>query len=218
MNGQVALLPALCAQAESNMKLPANHTEAQVIEAVNNALSHLCDKYAFGIYTEADLYQEGWCEALKLLELGKYDHTRPLAAYVFTHVSRRFMNLSRDRLFRLEPPCTVCHKGDFCTNTNQPCSKYRAWYKRNMAKASLQRPLGMDHVSDTNERNTRSESTVCDDLATKELLRKIDTELPIELRTSYLQMRAGVNIPKAKRRTIESAIRSIIGSTDCDDE
>lgn len=45
-----------------------------------------------------------------------------------------------------------------------------------------------------------------------EVLALIDEHLPLDLRATYLQMRAGVaNIPKHKRAAVEKAVRDILG-------
>ncbi len=47
------------------------------------------------------------------------------------------------------------------------------------------------------------------------MLTRIDTHLDVELRATYLQMRAGKAVPKAKRQVVEAAVREILGA--CED-
>jgi len=192
------------------VKTPAGMTENEVVESVERVLDTLAKHHAFGIWSEEDIRQYGWEEVLEMLEKDKYDASRPFENFVYVVVRSRFHNLRRNKLSRNDPPCKSCHSGDNCTGTNVPCVKYESWRKRNAAKANVQRPLDLNNIADEREGRTRMESTVVEDLATQELLELIDLHLPIDLRANYLQMRAGVSIPKARRKQIELVIREII--------
>jgi DNA-directed RNA polymerase specialized sigma24 family protein len=192
------------------VRLPPNYTEDQVLDIINKVVNQLAPRFVFGSYDADDLRQEGVIWALELLDKGTYDPGRPLDNYIYTHVRNRMCNFKRDRYCRNDPPCRDCHAGHLCDD-GQPCKTYSAWRQRNAAKANLQRPLDITNISDERERRTRVESSSSDDAAVNELLGKIDRELPVELRGTYLQMRAGVSIPKAKRLQVEAAVKEIIG-------
>ena len=51
-----------------------------------------------------------------------------------------------------------------------------------------------------------------DDIQMRELLARIDERLPVAIRATYLQMRAGKSVPKARRAEVEAAVRVILGS------
>lgn len=192
------------------MKIPPGMTEADVLEAIEKAVNALASSFTFGIYDIDDIKQQGRLYALLVLEDEKYDPSRPLPNFLYAHIRNRLINLKRDKLHRNDPPCRQCATGDFCT-AEGPCKKFQDWRRRNTAKANLQRPLDLNHLSDDKENRTRIDDSVSEDVALAEMLRMIDEQLPVELRPYYLQMRAGVSIPKAKREQVNSAIKEIVG-------
>lgn len=191
------------------MKIPPGLTEAEVLSAIEKAVNILAPSFVFGYYDLEDIKQEGRLQAFKVLETEKYDPSRPLANFIYAHIRNRYINLLRDKLRRNDPPCQRCHEGCFC-EPDGPCEQYAAWKERNCTKANLMRPLDLAHVADENERHTRIESTVVNDVEIDEIVQLIDTHLPIELRATYLQMREGVSVPKAKRQLVEDEVRNII--------
>lgn len=195
------------------MTIPPGHTEASVLKAIEKAVNILAPSFVFGPYVLDDIKQEGFVFALEALEKGRYDPTRPLENYLYTHICNRFCNLKRNRFRRNDPPCAKCHAGDVCPDAipGDSCPKYRFWRERNQSKANLCSPISLDHISDERERRTRANSTVEADAEIGELLDRIDEKLPIELRQPYLQMRAGVSVPKPVRLKVERAIIEICG-------
>lgn len=71
-------------------------------------------------------------------------------------------------------------------------------------------PIDIGNISDTYEPTTRTESSVVEDIETRELLALIDAKLPVELRLTYLQMQAGETVPKTKRIAVEKAVCDIV--------
>jgi hypothetical protein len=188
-------------------------TEAQVIEEIDKVTRTLAPKYTFGPYDRDDIKDQGWVYAIEVLDREVYDHTRPLANFLYIHVRNRLSNFKRDNLRRNDPPCQACHRGDLCGRDGEgsECKKYAAWRKRNQDKANIQRPLDLTHIADEKERNTRLASHVVEDVALAELLEKIDLKLPVELRQDYLLMRSGEAIPKARRLAVENMVKDILG-------
>jgi DNA-directed RNA polymerase specialized sigma24 family protein len=181
-----------------------------VLEAIEKSVAILAPSFVFGYFDVEDIKQEGRLEAFKVLEKEKYDPDRPLANFLYTSIRNKYVNLLRDKLRRNDPPCQPCHIGDCCNPTGNACEPYIAWRDRNAAKSNLMRPLDLAHVADENERRTRLESTVVSDVETDEIVKLIDAKLSVELRSTYLQMRAGVSVPKVKRKQVEDAVRDII--------
>lgn len=197
------------------MKLPPNHTEAQVLAIIDKVVNQLARSFVFGHYDIDDIKQFGRLKAVELLTTGSYDPSRPLEAWIYTHVRNRYINLRRDKLTRYDPPCLKCAAGTFCGDG--PCKKFRDWKGRNSAKASLQRPMDLNHVAD--EAGMHSESDVDTDATIHESLRLIDEHLPIGLRQTYLQMRDGVSVPKCRRLQVEAAVTEILkGDVGCSTE
>lgn len=192
---------------EYRFEVPPGKTEDQVLEAIENAVRLLAPSFVFGYFSLEDIQQEARMMGLEAME--RYDNVRPLENFLYRHIFNRLINFQRDNWKRNESPCDECHGGVFCSGSDgtQPCKKYRAWLRRNSDKASLMRPLDLDHAPGE---GARQEGTVEEDVVREELLRRIDEELPVELRGYYLKMKAGVSVPKSRREQVEGAIREIL--------
>jgi hypothetical protein len=190
-------------------------TEDEVLQSIETAASALT-RFKFGPHDEEDIKQQGTLFALEALEAGSYDPrpgpdgkpTRPLVNFLYTHIRNRLTNFKRNQFKRTDPPCRSCHEclpGRTEHPDGQYCPKYEAWLKRNIDKANILCPLDIsDHEGGF------ATSEVEQDVATQELLRLIDRKLPVELRSAYLQMRDGQQLPKATRDRVEEAVRDII--------
>ncbi len=185
--------------------IPSGFTEHEVLTAIDRTVNILAPGFAFGFMDEDDIKQEGRLFAMEGLK--HYDASRSLDAFLYTHVKNRLINLKRDKFRRNDPPCRVCHDTGRHPGSNQVCDKYNVWYKRNSAKASLCKPLTLNQSDDD---AVPSCSSVVEDVSIREVLLRIDQELPVELRASYLQMKSGVSVPKALREKVESAVRHIL--------
>lgn len=189
------------------MKLPPGVSEQQVLDAIENAVKILAPSFTFGIYDIEDVKQEARLEGWRVI--GRYDATRPLDNFIYTCIRNRLIRLKRDKLRRNDPPCQVCHQSTGHRSQHEDgqfCPRYLAWRKRNEAKASLMRPLDLDHVSDA----ARRESEVAQEAGVNEMLALIDRHLDVDLRADYLRMRAGKSVAKARRMAVEAAVREIL--------
>jgi hypothetical protein len=74
----------------------------------------------------------------------------------------------------------------------------------------VKRPVSLDTVAAEEQSSTRQESSVVADVAARELLALIDTELEVDLRATYLQMREGKAVPSHRREAVEEAVREIV--------
>jgi DNA-directed RNA polymerase specialized sigma24 family protein len=198
------------------MFIPDGFTEAQVTETIRTVCKTLGPNFAFGYFSADDIEGEAaiFCiEALDRYEPNGWNPdgtpVRPLENFLYTHARNRLINLKRDKYHRTDPPCKVCSSNGRHADGEQ-CKKFKDWYKRNQAKQHLVRPLPIDGIADEKERNTRAESTVEDDTANLEILSIIDEKLPIDLRSTYLQMRAGESVPKSRRKQVEKAVADIM--------
>lgn len=186
-----------------------NISEEELVEKIYKVVSLLAKSFRFGYHEVEDMKQQG---ALFVLQnLDKYDEARPLENFIYTHVKNRFINFVRDN-YRRNDSCKLCKQGE---PTKHPdgkfCKSYINWNKRNIVKQNIVNTIDILHISDEGEKNTRIESTIHNDALIKELVEKVDTEIPMELRSTWLQMQQGATgIPKTKRREVEKFIRSII--------
>jgi DNA-directed RNA polymerase specialized sigma24 family protein len=201
------------------MKIPPGKTEAEVLAAIEKAVNILAPSFVFGYYDVEDIKQHGRMKALELLEEDKYDPSLPLENFLYTHIRNRFINLRRDKLRRNDPPCRLCHSGSPCGDDGDHCPKYASWLTRNQAKANIMRPLDLNHISDERENRTRTRATAAQEVEIDELVQRIREELPVELQATFLMMRDGVSIPKAKRVQVENAVKEILrGTIECPSE
>ena len=190
------------------IQIPPGYTEEQVLEAIEKAVAILAQSFVFGYYDLEDIKQQARLFGLQSLE--KFDVSRPLPNFVYTHIRNRLINLRRDKLRRNDPPCRDCHAGHPCNNGSQ-CKHYIRWWALNSAKANLARPLHIEHFSEERERRTQLPSTCHVEAEISELSERIDRELSVELRSYYLRMKDGVPIPRNKRQEVLDAIKEIVG-------
>lgn len=191
------------------MKIPPGKTEDEVIEAISEAVRILAPSYTFGSYGVEDLKQEGWIIAIKVLDDEVYDTSRSLKAFMYTHIRNRYSNLRRDLFRRSDHPCIGCHTGFPCSDAvGHWCEKYRLWAERNKSKANIASPICIDSIAE--DRSGARDSEAESDAEISELLAKIDSRLPAELRATYLQMRAGVAVAKPRRLEVELAVKEIL--------
>lgn len=201
------------------MKIPPGHTEQSVLAAVDKAASILAPSFVFGSYELDDVRQHCYLAAIKALEAERYNPELPLENFLYTSIRNALINLKREYR-RSDAPCPACHAGAPCAAAvDGSCPKYRAWHDRNQRRANVASPLAIDSVSDERESRARTESTVETDAEIGEILRLVDEHLPVELRQTYLQMRAGVSVPKGKRLQVERAVKDILkGEIECPSE
>lgn len=179
--------------------------------AIEKVVSTLAPSFVFAHFTLEDIKQHGYLCAIKLLNKNTYDPKLPLENYIYTDVRCKLINLRRDHLRRNDPPCKVCHKGTPCEKANGlHCKKYASWLKLNNSKANLATPVSIEHISEERESRVYGSSSVHESVEIDDIIARIDAELPIEHRATYLQMRAGVSVPKAKRIQIETLIKDIL--------
>lgn len=193
------------------MKIPPGHTEQSVLEAIEKAVALLAPSFTFGYFDLDDVKQEARVMAIEVLNKERYNPAMPLPPFLYTHLRNRLVNLRRNKLRRNDSPCDLCHKGSGCGPDGQQCDRYKQWKERNAAKAAIMCAGDLDNVPDEHEKTTRVNSDVLRETAVKELLTKIDQHLPVDLRASFLQMKAGVILPKARREQVEKAVRDILG-------
>lgn len=196
------------------MRIPNNMTENQVMAAIEKIVNILAPNFKFGYYDVEDIKQEARIFGMNVMK--HYDEGRPLENFLYKHIKNRLINLKRDKYCRPKPPCLTCAENIEGCDNGQPCARYLKWLKRNQAKKHLLAPLDIENISNERESNTRIESSVLEDVERDELLQLIDIKLPVELRSNYLQMRAGAKLPKGKREEVEQAVLNILkGNLPC---
>lgn len=199
------------------MKLPEGVTEAEALDAIENAVRILAPNYTFGIYDLEDIRQEARIFGMDAMPrynprgyLPDGKPRRRLDNFIYSHIRYRLNNLRRDKYRRNDPPCVLCHRGEDHVR-GKSCKSYSAWKRRNEAKASLMSPVALDLIPDERQQPERRLSSEVEDRAEmNEVLRRVDEGLDVELRATYLQMRAGKSVPKSRRLQVEEAVKEIL--------
>lgn len=189
------------------MNYPHDLTEEQVMTAMNKAVALLAQTFSFGYFDSDDIRQEAYIFGLEALS--RYDPSRPLENFLYSHIKNRLINFKRDKYHRTDPPCKICAEHGKHPD-GSVCTKYAAWKKRNSSKQNLMRPLDIQNLSDENEKSVRHSHNIIDEATLTEARDLIDKNLSVELRSIYLRIKAGESVPKAKRVKLEIALRDLI--------
>ena len=188
------------------MIYPHKLTEKEVMVAMDKAIALLAQTFVFGYFDSDDIRQEAYIFGLEALP--RYDPSRPLENFLYTHIRNRLINFKRDKYHRTDPPCKICAEHGKHPD-GSICQKYLTWKKRNASKQNLMRPQDIQTADDSNKSMKMNQSVV-DDANILECLELIDLNLDVELRSTYIRMRNGEPVPKTKRIKVEDAIKEIL--------
>lgn len=194
------------------MQTPLGMTEDEVLATIEHIAAKLAPTFHIPGLDVDDLSQQARLFALELLP--RYDPrpgedgrpTQPLENFLMVGVKRRLINCRRDRWKRADSPCAACHDGRPCGPDGRYCDKYRAWHERQERKARVRRP---EPLKD-GKHDRRDGRDVLGEAEVNELLLLVDLKLGVELRATYLQLRAGKSVPKPRRVAVENAVRGIL--------
>ena len=136
-----------------NIPLPNGVTEEEFLTVLDNISKRLGHKFRFGYHDFDDMKQQACIFAMEGLE--KYDNTRPLENFLWTHVRNRLFNYKRNNYQRPDKPCLTCplfDKNYNCSlsqcskfNNKDDCELYLAWSVRNEAKKNIMQPTHIEH-------------------------------------------------------------------------
>jgi RNA polymerase sigma factor (sigma-70 family) len=174
-----------------------------VLASIERALSRLANTYVFGYYDREDIEQEGRIAGLK--SLSRYDPSRPLDNFIYVAIRNHFINLLRDKFRRNDPPCRACHEGLPCKYP--VCERYDKWLRRNQRKSNL---CGPQPFPEDPELGPTTFQDIHADVCYADLKSRIDQELPLSLRETYLQLLDGVPVPVAKREAVRLALKDLL--------
>jgi Sigma-70 region 2 len=195
------------------MYIPPGMTEEQVLAAIEKVVSSLAAKFRFGYYEIDDMRQEARAKAIQLINEKKYDTSRPLENFLYTHVRNRLLNFKRDNYKRSEPPCINCPFYDkFCKkSTNQcaeftnkdDCKKFSNWNARNKAKQGLMHPVDISSIFDERLSNGRSAEN---EVEFREIVGIIESQLPESLVSVWNKARNHEKLHKAEKEKLQKFI------------
>ena len=183
-----------------------------------NTLDIICKKlvykFKFGYHDIEDMKQQAAIFALEGLK--KYDHSRPLENFLWTHVRNRLFNFKRDNYQRPDKPCLTCplykpnNEVSDCAQFRDKlnCHAYKIWYKRNDSKKNIMQPTHMG------EHNPSSNEIMFKNIANEELLNQIEDKLPVRYRDIYLKLQHGAKVCKNDKLKLQNYIKKYIFTED----
>ena len=206
------------------MKMPNNMSEDEVMEIIEKIAKRLAGRFVFGYNDIEDIKQQARLIALEGLET--YDQNRPLENFLWIHVKNRLCNYKRNNYVRLDKPCDNCPFGaydsvnDKCTKFNSlfDCDLYSTWFNKNESRKNIMNPIGLSCTSDDKEKNMRSGANPADIISHKEIIDLVDKHVPNNLRSDWLQSKAGIRLPKPQRFRLFAAISEIFQENNIDVE
>lgn len=181
--------------------------EQVVLDEVARVAGIVAQQINFSYYDVEDIKQEGII--LGLEALSKYDFTRPLGGFLYIDIRNRILNLKRKIVTRTDPPCLSCHEsvdGKTKHSDGRYCGKYKSWKHINSSKRGLAEPQELDTGS------LSCPSDMEGDIEISDFLKRIDAILPIELRSTYLKMRAGEEVDPDKKEKVESFVKELMNA------
>ena len=196
-------------------KLQNNVTEEEFLQVLENISKRLAHKFKFGYHTYEDMKQQAAIFALEGLE--KYDNSRPLENFLWTHVRNRLFNYKRDNFQRPDKPCLTCpfydpmNKQSFnqCAKFSDKnnCAEYSSWFKRNNNKKNIMKPIG---IEDLTNQNMSTDQSIPDIVANEQIIQILDKEIPAQFRASYLKLKYGEKIYKQDLTKLINCIKTIL--------
>lgn len=192
--------------------LPNNVSEDEFLKALDNVTKRLSIKFKFGYHSVEDIKQQAAIFALEGLE--KYDRTRPLENFLWTHIRNRLFNFKRDNYNRPGIPCSTCplydpsnkqsSSGCLKYSNKNDCSLFYNWFTRNSMKKNIMMPAAID------DNDNVFPDTDTTNHANKQLLEIIDQKMPAQYRELYLKYRYGEKLSKIDKDKIINIIKDIL--------
>lgn len=179
-------------------------TNIHILQIIHDVCITLSHRHKFGYHSEDDIFQEGYKEAIKVLQRNVYDISKkPLGNFLYVHIHNRLSNLKRKQFFRSEAPCKCC---DAFNPGPSPCKRWHEWNRRNESKQRLMRPMPLS--GDSNLPAPPSDPSEAVILG--ELTSYIEARLPADLFEDYLIFKSEGDLPKARRNRVRSVLRTIL--------
>jgi DNA-directed RNA polymerase specialized sigma24 family protein len=192
-----------------------NMSEAEVLDLINKIARSLAFKFTFPGYSVEDIVQEA--TMLGIMGLRKYRPSQPLENFLRVHMKNRLCNFKRDNYMRRDLPCQSCPIGawikpDRCGayKNRSDCKLFAEWELKNENKKNIINPISMSAIVEDDENSVRAENCIAARLDNKDLIKKIDAEIPASVRALWLQAKIGVKITAEEMRQLRIVIMGII--------
>lgn len=188
-------------------------SESEFLEVLDNISKRLVHKFKFGYHDIDDMKQQAAIFALEGLE--KYDNSRPLENFLWTHVRNRLFNYKRNNYQRPDKPCLNCPLYDpTYRNSTSQCSKYNnkkncelyaAWSNRNENKKNIMQPSYIDY--DIEHKNDLEHL-----IQNNEIISFLDENIHADHRENYLRLKHGEKLNKHKLTKLQKHIKDLMES------
>jgi hypothetical protein len=186
-------------------------TESEFLTVLDNISKRLVHKFKFGYHDIDDMKQQAAIFALEGLE--KYDHSRPLENFLWTHVRNRLFNYKRNNYQRPDKPCLNCplYDPDYKTSINQ-CSKYNnkqncelyaSWSNRNENKKNIMKPGYIDY-------DIPHKGSLDLLVQNNEMISFLDENIHADYREHYLRLKHGERVTKNKVLKLQKHIQELM--------
>jgi len=193
--------------------LPNNVKQEDFLIVLDNISKRLANKFRFAYHNFDDMKQQAAIFALEGLE--KYDNSRPLENFLWTHVRNRLFNYKRNNYQRPDKPCLTCPLYDKAyRSSNSQCLKYSdksecdlfsSWSTRNETKKNIIQPATIE-----NDIFFCENTNTIDNINKKEIINFLDINIQSEYRESYLRLKHGTKIPKQQLEKLKLHIAKIM--------
>jgi len=197
-----------------NPELPNGVSEEDFLRVLDNISKRLGHKFRFGYHDFDDMKQQAAIFAIEGLE--KYDNSRPLENFLWTHVRNRLFNYKRNNYQRPDKPCLTCPFFDkhFRCSLNQceqftdksECELYVSWSNRNESKKNIMQPHQIEDESLLSSYNRNFVDSISD----KELIVFLDQNIESEYREDYLRLKHGEKVTKNKLQKLQNHVLQLI--------
>ena len=185
-------------------------SEEDFLNTLDIITKKLVYKFKFGYHDVDDMKQQAAIFALEGLE--KYDHSRPLENFLWTHVRNRLFNYKRDNYQRPDKPCLTCplyrpnNEESDCSQFKDKnnCNAYKTWFKRNNSKKNIMKPGYIDNT------DPEQSSDFINQISNEEIVNYLEDNLPTKYREIYLKLKFGVKISKNDKTKLQNYIRNNI--------
>jgi hypothetical protein len=196
---------------KANPILSNGVSESEFLQVLDNISRRLAHKFRFGYHDFDDMKQQACIFAMEGLE--KYDNTRPLENFLWTHVRNRLFNYKRNNYQRPDKPCLTCPLFDkaYKCSLNQcskytnksDCELYATWSSRNDAKKNIMQPT---HIEQDLHENKLHSNNFINVIQNQEIITFLDENISGEYRETYLKLKHGTKIPKQQLNKLQKYI------------
>lgn len=212
-------------KTQTNPHLHNKVSEEEFLIVLDNISKRLGHKFKFGYHSYEDMKQQAAIFALEGLE--KYDNTRPLENFLWTHVRNRLFNFKRDNYQRPDKPCLSCpfYDPNFKLSSNQceqysnknDCELYNSWETRNTSKKNIMKPVAIEDIKEYFIHSSNN-TDISDITFNKELIEMLDSHIPAQHRETYLKFKYGDKVSKGDLNKLLKAIKEILYSNESNEQ